>query len=131
MNDRPDDWQLLDAYGTTRSEDAFARLVARHADLVYHAALRRTRRPDLAEDVAQAVFITLARSAGRLRPRGSLAAWLHQTALFASASALRSESRRRRHERAAAHDPSDQTGTSFESSNGEIDPATEIEQALH
>ena len=127
MNVLTDDWQLLEAYATQRSQAAFARLVARYSDLVYHTALRRTRRAELSEDVAQAVFIALARSAARLRPRESLGAWLHQTTLCAAASALRSESRRRRHEHAAATPDNGQV----RSDAAADDPAAQVEAALH
>lgn len=97
-----DDWQLLSTYARERSQDAFARLVARYADLVFAAAMRRCRDRQLAEDVTQAVFIVLARSAARLKPTGSLAAWLHKTTLHATANALRAEVRRRKREHIVA-----------------------------
>ncbi len=102
MKAMTDDWTLLKTYAREHSHEAFAALAAKYADMVFSTAYRRTGRSDLAEDVTQAVFIALARSAHRLRPNGSLGGWLHRTALNASHNALRSESRRRRHERSAA-----------------------------
>lgn len=102
MKSAADDWELLDQYARMRSQDAFARLAARHADKVFNTALRRTRNPLLAEEVTQAVFIVLARTASRLHQTGSLGAWLHKTALHAAANAVRAESRRRKYERAAS-----------------------------
>lgn len=99
-----DDWTLLHAYARERDQEAFAKLVAKYADFTFHTALRRTRNHQLAEDVTQAVFIALARSASSLRRNGSLGAWLHKTALFASTTALRSESRRRKRELVIAND---------------------------
>ena len=61
-----DDWQLLRDYAQRNSEEAFRVLVDRYAGLVYHAALRQAGNPETAQDVAQAVFIALARKADRL-----------------------------------------------------------------
>src|ERR1051326_4318523 len=102
MEDVADDHGLLDAYARARSQEAFAGLVAKYADMVFGTALRRTRDWQLAEDVTQAVFIVLARRAGSLRGEGSLGGWLHRTTLYAAANAVRAEDRRRRRERNAA-----------------------------
>ncbi|MGB7749775.1 MAG: sigma-70 family RNA polymerase sigma factor [Verrucomicrobiia bacterium] len=59
------------------------------------------RQSGQAEEITQAVFFILARKAARLRPNTILAAWLHETARFASASFLRGEARRRRREQEA------------------------------
>ena len=85
-----------------RSQDAFAELVHRYMDSVYSAARRQVRDGQLAEDVAQAVFIILARKAKNLKDRESLAGWIMKTTHLASLDALKAESRRRRHEQRAA-----------------------------
>jgi hypothetical protein len=60
-----DDEQLLHAYARERSEPAFGELVARHIDFVYSTALPVVNGDShLAQDVAQTVFIDLARKAG-------------------------------------------------------------------
>src|SRR5258705_4265772 len=63
----PTDQQLMGEYATTRSEEAFAEIVARHAGFVYSAALRQTENQTAAEEITQAVFVILARKASALR----------------------------------------------------------------
>ncbi len=73
-----DDEQLLGAYARERSESAFGELVTRHIDFVYSAALPVVNGDShLAQDVAQTVFIDLARKAGSLPGDVGLAGWLH------------------------------------------------------
>ena len=73
------DLELLQEYHREGSEAAFAELVRRHLNLVYSAALRHVGISAHAEEIAQAVFIILARKAAGLRPDTVLAAWLHET----------------------------------------------------
>jgi RNA polymerase sigma factor (sigma-70 family) len=97
------DRELLEQYVQHASQQAFTRLVQRHADWVYSLALRRVSDPATAEDVAQAVFLLLATKAAKVpSSRGNIHGWLFNVARYASASALRTEMRRRRHERKAA-----------------------------
>jgi len=95
------DMDLVREYAARNSEPAFETLVRRHVSLVYSVALRQVGNPVQAEEITQAVFLILARKAARLRPDTVLAAWLHETARFASASFLRGEQRRRRREQEA------------------------------
>ncbi len=96
-----DDWQLIESYARERSETAFRTLVERHAGLVYASALRQVHDAQLAQDVAQAVFILLARKADSLRHGTVLPGWLFQTTRFVAARARRSEQRRQRREQQA------------------------------
>jgi len=98
----PTDSELIREYARSKSETAFAELAARHADWIYSSALRQTRDAHLAEDVAQAVFIVLAKKASALTEKTALNAWLFQVTRYAAGHALRADIRRRRHERAAA-----------------------------
>ena len=75
------DLQLLMRYARQNAEDAFAELVSRHLNLVFSAALRQVRSPQLAEEVAQSVFIDLARQAEQLAPGTVLTAWLSPISL--------------------------------------------------
>jgi RNA polymerase sigma factor (sigma-70 family) len=98
---RQSDAQLLEAYSEGRSEAAFAELVRRHLDFVYSTALRRVCDPHLAQDVAQAVFISLAKSAGQLKTRAVLCGWLHRTTQNIGAHTVRTIERRRTREKHA------------------------------
>lgn len=91
-----DDATLLQSYVTERSEKAFAELVNRHLALVYRAALRQTGGDaHSAQDVAQAVFVDLARKANLLTRRPVLAGWLYTSTRYAAAQVIRGEQRRR------------------------------------
>lgn len=99
-----DDFELLREYSLRGSQRAFGEVVARHIDMVHSAAIRQVRDAHLAEDVAQAVFIILARKAGSLPPGTIVSAWLLTATRYASANALRMRARRQRHETRAGED---------------------------
>lgn len=91
--------ELLRLYVSVHSEQAFGELVRRKIGLVYSAALRQVGGdPHLAEEVAQVVFTTLAKKAGRVVHHPSLSGWLHTTTHLAAAQIMRKEQRRRRRE---------------------------------
>ena len=97
-----DDEQLLGAYARERSEAAFGELVARHIDFVYSTALRMVNGDGhLAQDVAQTVFIELAREAGSLPDDVALPGWLHRHTCYTATKAVRTERRRQSREQAA------------------------------
>ena len=72
-----------------RSDQAFGELVAQHWPWVSAAAMRQVRRADLADDVAQAVFIVLGEKAHKLRPPIVLSAWLFKVLRYSVLGALR------------------------------------------
>jgi len=99
------DTQLLRAYAECGAEAAFTELVRRHTDLVYSAAWRQVESSDIAREIAQGVFIGLARRAQELVPRlaaeASLAGWLCRSARNLSLNHRRDEFRRQTRERHA------------------------------
>lgn len=96
-----DDWQLLQSYVERDSETAFRTLVNRYVSLVYSVALRQVRNTQLAEEVAQAVFILLARKARGFRQSVVLSGWLFRTTRFVASRAVRGEQRRQHREHEA------------------------------
>jgi RNA polymerase sigma factor (sigma-70 family) len=97
-----DDGELLRRYVKARDGAAITELVSRYAPIVYAAARRRTPDPGLAEDICQCAFVTFARRAGSIRSGAVLGAWLLRTTRHCAANIMKTETRRRRHEEAAA-----------------------------
>jgi RNA polymerase sigma factor (sigma-70 family) len=101
MNESPPDKDLLRDFIEHRSESAFQALLERHADLVFATALRRVGEASAAQEVAQDVFVALARKAPWLKGEDSLTGWLYKAALLQARRWWRGEMRRRRREQAA------------------------------
>jgi RNA polymerase sigma-70 factor (ECF subfamily) len=85
------DGELLASYATHGSRPALARLVERHAPMVYATCLRVTGNRQLAEDATQAVFLMLTRGASRLAGERVLCGWLHSAAYRAACRARERE----------------------------------------
>ena len=100
------DADLLREYARTRSEDAFARLVARHSRALHRLAFHHTGDAAAAEDVVQATFIVLSRrplpALRSARRRRSALPWLAKVCRYAAANWNRARARRTRRERFAA-----------------------------
>src|SRR5438309_1015756 len=75
----PGDAVLLDHFVTAKDQEAFELLIARHGPLVLGTARRLVDNAHDAEDVFQAVFLSLARLAKTIRQGSTLPAWLHRT----------------------------------------------------
>jgi RNA polymerase sigma factor (sigma-70 family) len=94
-----DDANLLLDYVDDGSEAAFSEMVRRHFDLVYGAAMRRVGGDaHAAADVAQDVFVALARDARKLSRHPHLGAWLHTSTRNAALNRLIADQRRKRRE---------------------------------
>src|ERR1022692_1125446 len=97
-----DSQTLLADYAKNGSEAAFGELVARYLDLVYSTAARLTGGDThTAQDVAQTVFVDLARLAKSFSREVRLGGWLHRHTCFVAAKTLRGERRRQSRERQA------------------------------
>lgn len=118
------DSQLLRAYTERRCEVAFAELVRRHIDLVHSAAIRMVNDPHLAKDVAQGVFVALAKDAAKLAAHPVLSGWLHRTTRNIAAQTVRTEVRRRNREKqVAAMNESPESDTVWEEIAPHLDAA--------
>lgn len=93
------------------SQEAFARLVARHLNVVYSVALRQVRSTHLAEDVAQTVFLELSRRARSIPAHVPLIAWLHVVTRRIASNLVRAEARRAQRERLAMSLPDNPRAT--------------------
>src|SRR3954466_2300115 len=96
-----DDMRLLRLYAEGGDERAFSTLVSRHMSWVYSACCRGLKDRHLAEDAAQAVFLTLARRAKSISLKVRLSGWLFKTTRFAVADARKRETRHQRRQELA------------------------------
>ena len=78
----------------TMDADQFRARVEVHGRTVYSIALRITRDPGVAEEVAQDVFLELHRSAERLDGEDHVRFWLRRVAVHRATDALRRSVRR-------------------------------------
>jgi RNA polymerase sigma factor (sigma-70 family) len=95
------DAQLLEQFLAGLDEGAeagFAALVERHGPMVLRVCRQVLGDPHDAEDAFQATFLVLARRAGSVRRRDSVASWLHGIARRLALHARADAARRRRHE---------------------------------
>jgi len=97
-----DSQRLLAEYVDRGSEQAFRELVGRFVGLVYGTAVRLVDGDQhLAADVAQTVFVDLARTAPKLSRESQLGGWLHRHTCFVASTMMRTERRRQDRERKA------------------------------
>ena len=89
------DADLLSRFVATRDDGAFAALVQRHGPMVLAVCRRRSIQSADAEDAFQATFFALARDAGRIANRESVAGWLYRVAYLLSLKQAGKTARRR------------------------------------
>jgi RNA polymerase sigma factor (sigma-70 family) len=121
-----DNQGLLKEFARNSSEAAFRKLVARYLGLVYSVALRRANQDThRAEDIAQLVFIDLARLANTLPEDIMLGGWLHRHTCFVASKMIREEYRRQARERQAMEmsELHDSSGDSIDSIKPILDEA--------
>jgi RNA polymerase sigma-70 factor, ECF subfamily len=87
-------WQLESA--RQGNADAFTAIVRRFEDNTYQFVLRMVRRPAVAEDVSQEVFIRLWRHMGEIQSAEMLPSWLRRVAANAVIDHWRKEEARER-----------------------------------
>ncbi len=83
----PEDDLLLKRFVADNDREAFEQLIARHGPMVLGTARRLVDDSHDAEDVFQAVFLSLARLAKTIRQGRTLPAWLHKTTCRIAAQA--------------------------------------------
>src|SRR3954471_12124889 len=74
-----EDAVLLDRFVSSNDGDALEQMITRHGPAVLGTARRLVDNAHDAEDVFQAVFLSLARLAKTIRQGRALPAWLHRT----------------------------------------------------
>ena len=88
----------LDRFVASGDPDAFAALAFRHGPMVFGVCHRVLRNQHDAEDAFQATLLVLARKAGYVSKRASLASWLYGVAFRTACNASAGIVRRRVHE---------------------------------
>ncbi|MCU1377006.1 MAG: sigma-70 family polymerase sigma factor, partial [Actinomycetia bacterium] len=89
------DSDLLEAF-EGGSEESFAAFHEKHYQRVYSLALRDVRNAELANEIAQVVFLRFIQKASSLGDKSQAGAWLSQAARYISLEFLRSEARQRK-----------------------------------
>lgn len=117
---------------TTRDPDAFAVIYERYVDIVYSTALRVLGEEQMAEDVAQDVFVRLwRRPEAFVAERGRFLSWILSVARNRAVDELRSQGRRRKRETQAVSTVGDEYSTDVPSDSDATNPlaAAELHEA--
>src|SRR5262249_2555819 len=105
VTDQLTDSELLERFAARQDETAFQTLLQRHGPMVLGLCRSVLHDPNDAEDAFQATFLVLARKAGSIHKRHSLASWLYGVARRVALRAKFSAAKRRTHERAERTTP--------------------------
>jgi RNA polymerase sigma factor (sigma-70 family) len=97
-NETAADGELLARWAATRDDRAFAALVWQYGNLVWRVSRGVLAHKEDAEDAFQATFLVLARKAGSLKRRASVAGWLYETAFRLALKTRNASARRLRRE---------------------------------
>src|SRR5579883_622807 len=127
------DGQLLERFVAGRDEAAeagFAALVERHGPMVLRVCRQILRDAHDAEDAFQATFLVLARRAGSVRQRGSVASWLYGIAQRLAMRSRADTARRRAHERRRAERRAMTAGYSASHDGGEAECWPELHEEV-
>lgn len=92
------DGELLRRYIQSGSNTAFGQLTSKYRSLVFSTCLREVHDYNIAEDVAQSVFLLLARKPPRLASNSTLAGWLFYSSRLLAKNTARKQRRQRTHE---------------------------------
>jgi RNA polymerase sigma factor (sigma-70 family) len=92
-NEVTTDQELVEAFASTGSSEAFEALVQRYTNLVYSVCVRVLRDSALAEDATQAAFIVLHNRAKKLRNDTVLPSWLFRVAELSARTIARTRHR--------------------------------------
>lgn len=97
------DIEYVRKFAEEHDDESFRVLVKLHMPMVYSVCLRRLNGDSAgAEEAAQAVFIVLAKKAGKIRNEDRLAGFLFRVAVNTVNRMIRSQQRRKKHEKEAA-----------------------------
>src|SRR5262245_32626108 len=94
----PTDGDLLAQFVAAGDDQAFAALLGRHGPMVLSVCRRLARHEQDAEDAFQATFLVLAKKAGAVAKRESVASWLYGVACRTALKARDAAARRRARE---------------------------------
>ena len=89
------DNELIGLYCVNNDEAAFEQLIHRHASMVMQVCQTFLWNPADRDDAFQLVFVILSRKSGTLLRHGSIAGWLHNTAVKVSLNRRRAIKRQR------------------------------------
>jgi RNA polymerase sigma-70 factor (ECF subfamily) len=92
------DSELVRTFVKDGSDDAFDEIVRQKYRFVFAVCYRKLQNEMLAQDSAQAVFITLAQKRCEIKLNCSLSAWLFKIALLSCSNTIRIEERNRHRE---------------------------------